>query len=486
MKPSASAIQDATPLAVAAFAYLLMILIGKKLLGDPDTFLHIAAGNWIWAHGSVPPTDPFSFTFRGAPWVAHEWLSELIFAGTFAALGWVGVVAATATAVALAFGLLVQYLGYFLPRSGVLLAIMSSFLLLAPHLVARPHVLAMPVLVAWIICLERARVRSEAPPFLALTLMTLWANLHGGFVIGLGLVAIYAIEATVIQPAPTLRWKAARGWSVFLVCALVAALITPYGIDGPLLALRLSRETFALSVIREWSSTDFASFPPIELWIMALIALGFFARIRLPPMKLLLLLGLLHAALLHRRNADVLALIAPALLAEPLMELFPKAAPSLHKRAPRMRDFVAAALVVAIATGTALWHGIDRNDQRTAPTHALAAAKAAGVTGPVLNAYNFGGYLIFAGIPPFVDGRVDLYGDAFMRNYIDAVSAQGDALPQLLERYHIAWTLLEPSMAAVGLLDHAPGWERVYGDSSAVIHRRVAAAPSSERKPSLP
>jgi hypothetical protein len=91
----------------------------------------------------------------------------------------------------------------------------------------------------------------------------------------------------------------------------------------------------------------------------------------------------------------------------------------------------------------------------------------------VFNAYGFGGYLIFAGIPPFVDGRIDLYGDTLMHEYVDAVSAKDQALSNTLEQHHIEWTLLEPQMAAVIELDHSPGWERVYADASAVVHRRV-------------
>jgi hypothetical protein len=64
-----------------------------------------------------------------------------------------------------------------------------------------------------------------------------------------------------------------------------------------------------------------------------------------------------------------------------------------------------------------------------------------------------------------------------MRDYVNAVSAQGEALQNVLEKYHIAWTLLEPSMTAATLLDHLPGWERVYGDDDAVVHRRIAPTP---------
>jgi len=47
-------------------------------------------------------------------------------------------------------------------------------------------------------------------------------------------------------------------------------------------------------------------------------------------------------------------------------------------------------------------------------------------------------------------------------------------LPELLDHYAVSWTLLEPSSPAVSLLDHLPGWRRIYSDHYAVIHRRTA------------
>ena len=60
------------------------------------------------------------------------------------------------------------------------------------------------------------------------------------------------------------------------------------------------------------------------------------------------------------------------------------------------------------------------------------------MTGPVLNDYGFGGYLIFEGIPPFIDGRAELYGDEFIKRYVQAMLLDSDELPKLLDRNGIA------------------------------------------------
>ena len=81
--------------AVAIFLFTLA-LFAPQALGDGDTWSHVATGEWIIAHGAAPHADPFSFSMPGAPWTAHEWLSELMLALAFRFGGWSGVVLLTA------------------------------------------------------------------------------------------------------------------------------------------------------------------------------------------------------------------------------------------------------------------------------------------------------------------------------------------------------------------------------------------------------
>lgn len=476
--------EAAAPLFIAAFAYALMVAAAQSLLHDGDTYFHIAAGNWIWAHGRVPGTDPFSFTMQGMPWIAHEWLAEVIFAGVYRMLGWSGVIALTAAAIATTYYLLARFLKRDLPGLALLVAITASFLLLAPHLLARPHVLTMPLLVAWVAALERARAGATTPSLLVLPVMVLWANLHGGFVVGLGLIGVYAIEALLEARDGASRWRSLRAWGFFAVAAGVASLLTPFGLKGPLFAFHLMRETYSLGLVSEWHSTDFSRFQPLEVWILGLVALGFALRPRLGWVKMLLLLGLVHLALAHARNADLLAVIGPMILAAPMGKALGGATAAGDVAPLGKAPYGIAAAAIALATSVLWLHPIVPSDARVAPAKAVTAAVEQGITGPVFNAYDFGGYLIFAGIHPFVDGRIDLYGDRFMESYAQAVAARDGALPRLLDRYHIAWTLLSPRMPAAYALDHMAGWRRVYADANAVIFRRVPVARGRHRPPS--
>ena len=85
-------------LAAIAIALFALAAFSPAVLGDGDTFSHLATGEWIIAHGAAPRADPFSHSMPGAPWIAHEWLSEVLLALAFRLGGWGGVVLMTGAA----------------------------------------------------------------------------------------------------------------------------------------------------------------------------------------------------------------------------------------------------------------------------------------------------------------------------------------------------------------------------------------------------
>src|SRR5216683_2247852 len=177
------------PLLIGFLIYIQTLGYGSQILGDPDTYLHIAVGRWIIANYTVPHHGIFSLTMADAPWVAHEWVAEVILAWLFDHFGWTGLVAATALCAAAALAILLRVLLRMLDPVHALIAVVLAYFLMLPHMLARPDIFALPILVTWSAALVAARGEGRAPrPWLAL-LMTFWANLHGGFMFGLGLMA---------------------------------------------------------------------------------------------------------------------------------------------------------------------------------------------------------------------------------------------------------------------------------------------------------
>jgi hypothetical protein len=127
-------------------------------------------------------------------------------------------------------------------------------------------------------------------------------------------------------------------------------------------------------------------------------------------------------------------------------------------------------LLAVSASAVAAYRDPVHAPDRFTPAAALAAVQAQRISGPVLNSYNFGGYLIFRGYAPFIDGRVDMYGNTFVSRYFSL-----DQLPALLEQYRVTWTIFEPSNPRAIIMDNLPNWSRLYADEIAVVHVRTSA-----------
>ena len=465
------------PLAVAALAFVILTSAGAKLLNDPDSYWHIVTGEWIFEHG-FPTTDPFSFTYAGKPWIAKEWLSQTLYALAYRSGGWTGVVALAAAAFAASFAVVARALERHLSPVAIASFLCAAFMLAASHALARPHLLVMPVMVLWTAGLVRALDRDGGPPFLILPLMVLWANLHGSFLLGILLAGAAGLEAIVAAPRAE-RLRRVLQWGLFGLAVLAASCLTPYGVGTVFAALKVLTLGDLLPLVSEFQPPDFSKPHPLEFVLLAAIGLAAWKGFKLPPVRILVLLGLIHLALSGQRYGETLGLLAPLYLAAPLARQF-----AADRRVVGLdRRSAVAGLLALLIAGVATW-----NLTRLAPTPAasvtpaaaVAAIKSAGLK-RVLNDYDFGGYMIWAGLPTFVDGRAELYGERFLLRYRGAVLlADLERLIRLLDEYQIDATLLSPRLPAVAWFDREPGWKRLYADDVAVVHVRTGStAPRS-------
>ena len=449
-------------IAVPAILAFALCLFAPQVLGDGDTYWHIAAGGWMLDHHQVIRADSFSFTFAGRPWDTHEWLAETVMALAYRAAGWTGIVALTGAAAAAVMGLTAARLSRCLTPTGVILALALVGACLAPSLLARPHFLALPFLVLWLGALLDARAQGRAPPLAWLLLMVLWANAHASFLFGLLLIGPFALEALVNEPK---AWRATlRGWGLFGAGAILAALITPHGIDGLLFPLRVNGMG-ALSSIVEWRSPDFQHLPPVEVALLAGLYVLLSRGVKVPPVRLLLLLTLLYMTLGHVRHETLFVLIGAPLVAELMGGA---GAPAGRRTRLAIGGAVLAGAVALTMVRLAL--PFTPGDSTVSPVSALAHAPQGLRTQPVLNSYDLGGYLIFSGVKPFIDGRTDMYGDAFNARYDAIMRPEKAALDAAVRQYGIRWSFLQPSSPLVAVLDSSPDWKRLYADHYAVIH----------------
>ncbi len=463
-----------TPFAPLGLALALLALgaFAPQVLNDGDTFWHIEAGRWVLAHGGAPHADPFSAGFQGTPWTAHEWLAEVFMALAYRVAGLAGVTALTGACVGSAFYLLARETRAALRGPAIVAVLGLAALIVAPSLLARPHIIVLPAMVGWIVALARTRESGAPPSLLALPLMASWANMHGGFIFGLALIAPFGLDA-LLGAAPERRMALALRWALFGVAALGAAALTPYGFEGLLFPLRLANNP-NMAVVTEWQPEKLTAFGPFEWALLGLFVVGFVKGLKLRLAPAALMLGLTLMTVQHTRHALLFALLAPLLLARPLGATFGEAAPAPEREETAWRDrlFALGALAL-LAVRLAL--PLPLHDTKPTPVAALAAVPAEIRALPVFNALSDGGYLILQGVKPFIDGRFDMYPKAHVDDYLKASAGDPEAARRVLDGNAIAWTVLQPQQKLVDWLDHEPGWRRLYADGFAIVHVRDGA-----------
>jgi hypothetical protein len=466
-------------LALAAIAIALFALaaFSPRVLGDGDTFSHLATGEWIIAHGAAPRADPFSQSMPGAPWIAHEWLSEVLMTLAFRLGGWSGVVLLTAAAAAAA-ALIVGLCAARNLRGAPLIAIVGLGLGLATaSLLARPHMLALPLAAGWSAGLMAAADRGRAPPLALAALMTAWANMHGGFIFGLLLIGPFALQALAEAPQGA-RLAAVADWALFGLASLAASLVNPYGVRALLFPFRLM-SVENLSRISEWRPQDFSQLGPMEIALLMILGFALTRPLVMPPIRAALLVVLVAMALQHSRHQLLLGIVGPMLLAAPIARAL-GGGPVHSGRRSAARIAIATTVAAALALGAArLIAPIERADGAAAPISALEAVPPDLRAKPVLNEYGFGGYLIWSHVRPFIDARAELYGDAMLSLYDKLQAGDPAAIGSTLARYDIAWTIFPPDARIVAILDREPGWRRLYADAFAVVQARDSTAPEA-------
>ncbi len=457
----------AIALAAAAAAFAI-VAFTPAVLNDADTYWHIAAGRWMIDNRAVLRIDPFSYTFAGHPWQTHEWLSEIAMALAYVGAGWGGLLILFGATGALTAGLLARHLSRRLSGLSLLVTLVLSFACLAGSLLARPLLLALPLLEIWAAGLVIAREKGRAPPWKLLPAMTLWANLHASFLVGLVLIIPFALEAAMDDTQT--RTKTIERWVLFAVLALLAALLTPYGIEGLIFPFRLMAMP-SLNLISEWAPTNFQTFQPLGFAVAAALYVLLSRGVAVKSWRVVILLGLLYLALAHVRQQMLIAIVGPLILAEPLAQAL-----KISSRENKPSNGFAAVLIFAVLVAALgvlrLSLPLARGDGVTTPATALASVPVSLVHTPVLNDYAFGGYLIFNDVRPFIDSRAELYGEKFIGRYLQMVRPDKPLLAATLAKYHVRWTIFAADNPAVGAMDTMQGWHRLYADRWAVVHVR--------------
>ena len=479
--------------AIAAFllVYSYLLLLGPYLLQDPDTFWHIRTGQWILDHARLPTVDFYSYTESGKPWISTEWLSEIFYAVAFKLGGWRAVTIVAATSCAAIIGIVCFYLLRHLRFSVAIGWAVLTAAAISPHFLARPHIFSYILLAIWMInLLEAYDDEFSLPPLLTLApLMILWANLHGSFTLGLALLYIFA-GFSVYQNF--LQRNYTKCWRVVIVTSVVtaSALLTPYGIAPAFMTVKLLSMKFTREYLVEWRSPIFqgryfrliylvailSAMPGLGIRLRGprLIAFGLLTVMGLSYIRGLLMFFLLVPIILARPAAESIWYLVPQLSGPKTSESDTTSDPVLRFLQKRSFAILASCMALAMLITVRTWWREDIVPSKViAPTAAIDFVQHANITGNVFNWYGFGGYLIFSGIPTFIDGRAELFGDDFVHKYADAETlADINSAFEMLDEYNVNWVIFRPQEPLAKALAHSALWDKVYSDDYSVVFVR--------------
>src|SRR5262249_34411287 len=191
-----------------------------------------------------------------------------------------GLIVLCGLVVALTFVLMYKVLARELRATVALGAAAISFLFSSIHFLARPHLLTFPIIVIWTAHLARASAEHRRPSLWLLPLMILWANLHGGFTLGLLLTGGFGLDSTIAAVAAERR-RVASQWILFGIGSLLAACITPYGYECLMQTYHVFNLGEILHHIGEWRPMNPETERAQELVLLSLLALTLIFGVRI-------------------------------------------------------------------------------------------------------------------------------------------------------------------------------------------------------------
>jgi len=504
---------------VVLFWVLVFTPLGAGLLNDADTGWHIRNGQHIGHTLSVPRTDDFSYTMNGKPWFAWEWLYDAGMGVLAAWLGLNGVVLFTAAVIAFTLALLFRSV---IVTSGdllvsALLAILAA-LSAQVHMLARPHVVGWLLTLVWVRLLYRVQAGKSTAFWWLPGLMLLWVNVHGSFVLGLVLLALFAagnswtylvsVEAKQKRESRT----ALRRLGIAGVLCTLATFVTPYGYKLHLHVYHYLSNRYFMDHIQEFAAPKFHGGPEkffVVLVVLALLTAVVAAR-KLRAVDVVLILFATYSGLYAIRNIPVSSMLIAMAVAPALSEAIrssgqrndlalwlqricarvKETGARLKNVEDQLRGHLLPALLLLASLAIALNGGrllktpvLDAHfDQRKFPVAAAEFVAAHGIRDHMFSTDRWSGYLIYRLYPQtrlFIDDRHDFYGAAYLKDYLKAWGVDL-GWREVLDKNRITSVLIPPDVPLANVLKEAADWKVAYDDGVAILFvKATASAPAA-------
>jgi len=466
----------------------ILLLVATTLFAfntDPDYWWHVRTGQYIYDTGTLPRLDIYSYTSSGQPWVTHEWLTELVFY-VLTRLGGYRLVAA----IFALLGVLTCSVLYLTCRRrglgeiGASLCMLWGFVMASASLNVRPQAITTLFLALCTLVITCYLQGQTGPLYLLPPLFALWVNLHGGYVIGLVLIALTVVG----QIVDTWQKRALQPLRPLLSAAILsvgATLLNPHGLTALTYPFSyVSADNASMLYIVEWQSPNFHEpfFLVFAASLLLVMLLGL-ARRPLAATDTLVAMVFTFLALRSGRHISLYAVVMMPLIAARLQAELPAFGRTLQQwHSKRLLAVIwpltmIAILVVIFKSGgmAHLQVGLEPGE-RGYPSGAVRYLRDNNLKGNLFNEYGWGGYLIYRLYPDwrvFIDGRADVYGDEFMNKYMD-VAWLHPRWRNVLDEYKVNLVLVKAASPLAVVLSNDRDWQEIYSGEVEQLFKRKA------------
>ena len=474
-----------------AFVILAIVAMSTINFAGPDLWRYLLGGRILLTTGHLPLHDTFSYTAYGLPWLQHEWLAQTIMTLFYTAMGGAGLkllkLGCAAAMTCLLAAAMDETRAPVRVQRPVLIVVALA---LAPQMQFRPQLFTNLLLTVLVALMATETYRGSSRLWIAVPLFAVWANLHGGFVVGLGALALYAGVVTASDLIE--RRGLARGARLTAITAgsAAATLLNPFGINAWLIVTHTVKDPFVNQYIVEWMSLpkvlagSLGSAAAVIYLIPILLVIALAVCFVMTPtpddaamMAVAAMLAMCAVDAVRNMPLAVIAAAIPLTRHAGLVVLRRERSRSFGPPVDADRGFnpiLAGALAVVLAWAGGLFSprfrlGLDY------PSGAVAFMKAHRIQGNILSSFRWGGYLMSHMGPEskvFMDERWNLlYPHEVMEEFIRFDQAQ-PAASAVLNEARNDFILVPPNSKSYGVVTGDSHWKVMFADPVSVLFAR--------------
>jgi hypothetical protein len=466
---------------------------------DPDLWGHVPFGQAVFRLHHLVLHDPYSYSAPGHYWNNHEWLSEVLMAAIFNHAGVFGLIllklACSAVVILALAAALAETGSSTLVQFAVLI---GSAVVIKPQLQFRPQSFTFALLAVLICVLTHDAYRHRGRLWLAIPILALWANLHGGFIMGIAAIGTYAAVSGLQDFIAGRGYDRALRLGAITTASILATLLTPYGFGTWQTVGHALHNPYTRTVIEEWQPLAFAALShwrqhqfifsnyDIGIVMMALTAISWALTIEQGDLPLFAIAVVMTvAAFISTRNLPIAMIAMAAPLARHLPRAWHSIMPAKNGARPSQPSgWINQAILIALSILFFVQNGFFARALVAADPYPASASefmKQHQLQGNILSTFEWGEYLIWNMAPAskvFIDGRYDTvfpYEIIYKFALFNFNLPGGDAI---LSEFPTDFVLIKPRSQSRRLMDARADWKLIYDDASSRLYARQDSAAS--------